>query len=34
MKRYNVGGGNRFARFGIRPHSVRVSHTYRGGVRL
>lgn len=34
MKRYNVSGSNNFARFGLRPHHVRTSGTYRGGIRL
>lgn len=33
MKRYNTNGGNRFARFGLRPHIVRAGTTYRGGMR-
>lgn len=33
MKRYSVSGSNNFARYGIKGHSVRTMHTYRGGVR-
>lgn len=31
--RKSVSGKNRFARFGLRPHQLRVNH-YRGGIRL
>lgn len=35
MKRYNVVGMSRFARFGIKdPHGVERLRTSRGGVRL
>lgn len=33
MKRYNVSGYNSFARFAVRPHQLRSTHVYRGGVR-
>lgn len=34
MKRKSKMNGNAFARFGIRPHRVRTSSDYRGGIRL
>lgn len=34
MKRTKAKPGNSFARFGIRPHSVRTNADYRGGIRL
>lgn len=34
MKRYNTSGKNRFARYGLKAHTVTTSfHSYRGGVR-
>lgn len=33
MKRYATSGSNRFARYGIKGHSIRTMNTYRGGVR-
>lgn len=33
MKRYSAQGNNAFARYGLKGHSVRSMHTYRGGVR-
>lgn len=33
MKRYSAKGNNKFARYGLKGHSVRSMHTYRGGVR-
>lgn len=32
--RKNVSGQNRFARFGLRPHTFGRIKQYRGGVRL
>lgn len=34
MKRYKKSGNNKFARYGLKGHSVRATNTYRGGVRL
>lgn len=34
MKRYSVRAGNRFARFGVHPHVLDRTNTYRGGQRL
>lgn len=34
MKRHNVRGNNKFARYGLRGHSVYTYRTYRGGTRL
>lgn len=34
MKRFASSGKGRFARFGVRAHTVRQLNTYRGGVRL
>lgn len=34
MKRTRANGGNKFARYGLRGHTVRAGfHSYRGGVR-
>lgn len=33
MRRKSSGMGS-FARFGIRPHYVRINRTFRGGIRL
>lgn len=33
MKRRATSGNNSFARYGLKGHSVRTLHTYRGGVR-
>lgn len=34
MKRYAVSGKNKFARYGMKGHTVYTSfHSYRGGVR-
>lgn len=34
MKRKTVAGNNSFARFGLRPHRVRTTKAYRGGIRV
>lgn len=34
MKRYKTNMGNKFARFGLRPHVVRTGRNFRGGVRV
>lgn len=34
MKRYYARGGNSFARYGLKGHTVSTFHRYRGGVRL
>lgn len=33
MKRKATSGSNKFARYGIKGHSLHTMHTYRGGVR-
>lgn len=33
MKRRAVRASNKFARYGLKGHSVYSSHVYRGGVR-
>ena len=33
MKRYKKSGSNKFARYGLKGHSVRVTDVYRGGRR-
>lgn len=33
MKRHNSSGFSKFARYGLKGHSVRSTNTYRGGVR-
>lgn len=34
MKRVRANNGNRFARFGLRPHRVRTNKDFRGGRQL
>lgn len=33
MKRHAVNGSNKFARYGLKGHTVSTFHSYRGGVR-
>lgn len=33
MKRYKSSGNSKFVRHGIKGHTVRTLHSYRGGVR-
>lgn len=33
MKRQATTGKNSFVRYGLKPHYVRTSSTYRGGIR-